>query len=822
MIEVSTNSLLLIILAMAVLIIASYVAVRKHHLDAITDERNEHGKTALLLEKEQQRLLDFAEIGSDWFWELDADLRFTRFSGHIFDALGIDGSAYIGKSRREIAASYSDDPHWQNHLADLEAHRSFQNFDYYLQLPDGRSLYISVSGRPVFGDDGNFTGYRGTGRDLTQLTIMQESLNASEQRFRAIVDNSPWPIFLKDFKGRFLLANQEFRNWHCLKRIGLEGKTTQSQFSPETAEQFVKQDRQVVETGTHFETEMRVRYPDGKERDILVIKFPVIDAHGKITSIGGINIDISAHKRAEASLKATRERLDLIAGNLPIALYRLIRMSDGTISCPYASAGIRDFLGFEPDEVMRNPFIFEESIHPQDRARWTQENEKSARDLLPFDLEFRRILPSGEIRWAHTISRPHKGSEGEIVRDGVILDITDQKKAEEAQRKLQGRLLGAVDGLQDGFSLFDRQDRLVVANQEYLRRVPVAGEILERNGTFEELIHAVAESGLVTDFVGREQEFIDMRLRHHQDPGQPFILRYADDTWYLVTESRTPEGGIASTVSDITSFKKAEEEARLAKEYAEFASRAKTEFLANMSHELRTPLNSIIGMSDVIMAETFGELRNTVYQEYAGDIHASGRHLLSVITDILDIAKIEAGEIQIIEEVIEIVALVDDCERMVRERADNAEIRLRFDVPTETGWMQGDRRRLKQILLNLLSNAIKFTPNGGEICVASSLAPDGALCIHVTDTGIGIDASEIPRILEPFGQVEGIMTRPHEGSGLGLPLVKSLTEAHDGHVELQSEVGVGTKVTLVFPPHRLLDHSEHTSNGRTPDDEEKK
>lgn len=162
---------------------------------------------------EERRLLDFAEVSSDWFWEMDEGLRFTRFSGHILEALGIDGSVYIGRTRREISADAGTDEHWRAHLDAMDRHEPFHDFRYDLQLPDGRTLFISISGRPVIDDAGRFHGYRGTGRDLTAEVAMRSALGASEQRFQAVVENVPWAIYIKDTEGRLVWGNQMYMDW---------------------------------------------------------------------------------------------------------------------------------------------------------------------------------------------------------------------------------------------------------------------------------------------------------------------------------------------------------------------------------------------------------------------------------------------------------------------------------------------------------------------------------------------------------------------------------------------------------------------------------
>jgi len=257
---------------------------------------------------------------------------------------------------------------------------------------------------------------------------------------------------------------------------------------------------------------------------------------------------------------------------------------------------------------------------------------------------------------------------------------------------------------------------------------------------------------------------------------------------------------------DVTHRKEAEAQLLEAKTLADMANRAKTEFLANMSHELRTPLNAIIGFADVIAGEMFGGLGSQRYREYAEDIRSSGRHLLALINDILDISRIEIGAVELAEDALAPGDLVRSCVRLVAERAGKAgvvlEQRLASDLPT----VVADERRLKQVLINLLSNAVKFTPPEGSVTVAAGRGADGGLWLSVTDTGIGMAPDEIRVALTPFRQVDTGLARRYEGAGLGLPLAKALTELHGGTMTIESTRGAGTAVTLRLPASRAVEN----------------
>jgi PAS domain S-box-containing protein len=255
--------------------------------------------------------------------------------------------------------------------------------------------------------------------------------------------------------------------------------------------------------------------------------------------------------------------------------------------------------------------------------------------------------------------------------------------------------------------------------------------------------------------------------------------------------------------TDISERKATEEAMLVAMREAEIANRTKSEFLANMSHELRTPLNAIIGFSDIIKDERLGPIGSTKYRDYADDINESGQHLLALINTILDLSKIESGSDELREESIDISAIAHSISRLLMGLAQKNNIKLELDVPGDLPLLHADERKVKQILLNLLSNAIKFTPSGGTVTLKIWSRAKSGYIFQVIDTGIGIAFENIPRALAPFQQIDSGLNRQHEGTGLGLPLAKSLVELHGGYLDLQSEVGVGTTVTVRFPAERI-------------------
>ena len=379
--------------------------------------------------------------------------------------------------------------------------------------------------------------------------------------------------------------------------------------------------------------------------------------------------------------------------------------------------------------------------------------------------------------------------------------------------------------------LFDQDDALVLFNVRFREFLPILAQRIRPGMSFTEVCWIAAECGQFAGAQGRTEAWMAERLEQRRYPDRAFE-RLAGDRWLRMRERATKTGGMVGVYADISELKKAAEkfDARIAelqasrdqmeaqtrqltaltKSYAEarrqaeYADRAKSEFLARMSHELRTPLNVIIGFADIMHGSMFGPLGSPRYLEYVNDIRSSGRHLLTVFNDILDLSKIEAGRFELSESSVDLRDVIVGCMRFVHERAQKEKIELATAIDADLPNLTADERALKQIMVNLLTNAVKFTSAGGKVTAFARMADSGEMAIGVADTGAGMTAEEIPTALKPFGQTKSAKLANNEGTGLGLPLVKSMVELHGGRLEIASERGVGTTVTAFLPAARVL------------------
>jgi PAS domain S-box-containing protein len=524
------------------------------------------------------------------------------------------------------------------------------------------------------------------------------------------------------------------------------------------------------------------------------------DSEGRLSSISGSFQDVSDLAAARHQLYVAKERLDDITRLASDWVWE----TDTTLALTFVSSRVSDVLGFQPVELIGRSFL--------DFASFAVTESQSL--VLPLD----PILPKPFRDLAVTMT--HRDGSRRLLQvsalpvfaaltgnflgfRGTARDVTEQAEASERAIQSQAQLTQALESISEGFALFDPDDRLVLCNNKFrMSFAPVADRIVP--GThFTDFIRALVDAGEVVVPNGDREAWFANRLKLRAEPRASFELKLSDGRWFKVSDHRTADGSMVGIRTDITDLKIREEALFAAKEAAEIASRSKSDFLANISHELRTPLNAIIGFSEIMREELFGALGSPQYREYIGDVFDSAQHLLQLINDILDIAKAEAGKLELAEDEIAIMNVVDSAMRIVHERAQRGKIAIRTQLAADLPPLYADERKLKQILLNLLTNAVKFTPPGGTIEIAGRLAENGDFLLTVADSGIGIAADDIAVALAPFGQVDSKLARKYDGTGLGLPLSSAMTKLHGGEMSIESVVGKGTTVTVRLPASRV-------------------
>jgi signal transduction histidine kinase len=379
-------------------------------------------------------------------------------------------------------------------------------------------------------------------------------------------------------------------------------------------------------------------------------------------------------------------------------------------------------------------------------------------------------------------------------------NIRDMMGRETAMRlSAESRLTDALETSNEGVMLVAPGGEIAMANSSLRNFFPDLAALLVPGTQFEAALAAIQSQlmpGALTPGIGGG---VDMS--GHAE------LQLASGRWLRLTGSATSEGGTIIFFSDFTVIKEREESLRTAKQEAEAANAAKTRFLANMSHELRTPLNAIIGFSEIISGELFGSLGNDKYLDYSGDILRSGRHLLAVINDVLDLVKSESGRMSLKARALDMREVLQDSAAMMSEQCRQANLTFTVTGLENELPVTGDPAKLRQVFLNLLSNAVKFTAAGGEISLAAEDAGD-FVRVTVGDTGIGMDPEDVAVAMQPFGQVDNRLERRYEGTGLGLPLTKALVELHGATLTIESERLKGTRIGIIFPKTGTVELAE--------------
>jgi PAS domain S-box-containing protein len=424
-----------------------------------------------------------------------------------------------------------------------------------------------------------------------------------------------------------------------------------------------------------------------------------------------------------------------------------------------------------------------------------------------------RTLPDGSRRWYRwvDVALPVPDGRGGGTRTEMLsigMDITKLKRA-------KARLRDAIESINEGFCLFDKQGRLVMFNEQFRAMYPKSAPAIYHGVTMTEMLRYSASTGELGPIEDPAQFAQQVRRQMELNPEIRYQRRLADGRWILISQHRTSDGGYVGLRTDITSVKENEaalqratdelerknaalntlaDELRQARIAAEDSNRAKSRF-----HELRTPLNSIIGFADVMRAGLFGPVEPQRYRDYVELIHNSGGLLLSLINDVLDMSKIEAGRMELSIEPLETAALAESCRALVVGMARDFSVALKIEVASDCPEVHADERAVKQMIINLMSNAVKFTKAGGVVTLCfRNLGPNG-VAIAVSDTGIGMTPAELEKAMLPFGQVDSELARQRQGTGIGLTLVKSLVELHHGTLDIASEKGRGTIATITLP-----------------------
>ena len=485
------------------------------------------------------------------------------------------------------------------------------------------------------------------------------------------------------------------------------------------------------------------------------------------------------------------------------------------------SKSMFDILGMKQSDELVGFGDVNRLVHPDDGDLLAIAQHLYETGETTVDRMFRMRHADG--RWIWLRARAELVGDDDPHLIGIAVDTTEQMRQAERDQTADLRLRDAIETVSEAFVLWDADNCLVTCNSKYQELYGLPEEAVRRGDHYDSVMTA-----------GR-RPLVRAQIPHDdaaEDGARSYEALLDDGRWLQINERLTKDGGFVSVGTDITQIKRNEERlidgerrligtiadlrqsrqkleqqaqqmVELAEKYAEEkdraedANEAKSTFLANISHELRTPLNAIIGFSEIMQSGMFGALGSKKYDEYCGDIYASGNYLLGVINDVLDMSRLEAGRMPLTLEPLGLNELVREAIRVVTGQSDSRNINLSASLEGDLR-LEGDRRSIKQILINLLSNAIKFTPDGGQIKVRAKRVGE-SIALSIQDSGFGIPREALAKLGRPFEQVQNQFTKNHKGSGLGLAITRSLTELHGGTIRIRSREGIGTIVAIRLP-----------------------
>ncbi len=698
----------------------------------------------------------------------------------------------MGKRRQDIPAVNFEGEEWQKHLQDLDAHLPYRNFRFQIEHDDGSVRYLVTSGTPQFDADGTFLGYRGTTDEETEQVLAEEKIADLQQQFFAAIENFSEGFALWDKDGRFVYCNSYFRLTH---------PSAQQHLLPgETYEDFIRAfakssdidvehnlDEWVTQRIEEFDQETKNLEMFRNEQWVQVRKNRMADGTMMV-----LYSDITELKNREQALRDSEDRLHTITDAIPA----MIAYNDTDLRFQFANKYF-ETVGVDPKQIIGQKF--QDVFSPELYDRVKPHIEKT---LTGKPVTYDNFVPTqdGKVMYTQVSLIPDFDEAGDVQGMFVLsFDITERKKSEEEVANAKGALDIAQSIAKIGSWERNFIEQSLYWSDEHYRLFGLDPDEKEIDlDLFFELIHPEDRErmkNLAPNAIGDHDKNYTNDFRIVRPDGTERLIHGEGE---ILFDDQNQPIGIRGTSQDITERNRVEEALEEARQEAEFANKAKSDFLSSMSHELRTPMNAILGYAQLLLQNKKEPLQGRQTKQVS-QILKSGQHLLKLINDILDLAKIESGRVALDFMKVETSEVIEECIGLINSLAERHNIEIKpSDYAKSELVVTADRTRLNQALLNLLSNAIKYNKSGGTVKVSSSPTPDHKIRIAVEDTGIGIPIERQAEIFEPFSRL-GVDQRGIEGTGIGLTITKQLIELMDGEIGFHSIFDEGSTFWIELP-----------------------
>jgi len=805
------------------------------YIGTLTDISDRKRIESALTESEA-KFRRLVEGANDVIWSTDTHGIFNYLSPQFQTIFGFEPNDWIGKTAIEFV--HPEDRAWviSEQMRSIQSEQKVNYIEFRHRHRDGHYIWVSVNSTPIINAQGVPLGLQGILTDISERKKSEQEILENHRMIQQIADSSPNVLYLYDLQEQ----RNTYANREILVALGYSATEVQemgaawltSVIHPDnissTLEHFER--LKLAHDGEIFSNEYRFRHANGEwryffSRDSIFSR----DVHGQVKLIIGTAQDITDRKYAEAALRASDQRWQFALESAGDGIW------DWNIQTHevFFSQQWKALLGYADDEIENRFESWENLVHPDDIAQCYENIDKCLNhETLLYENEHRLRCKDGSYKWILARGKVfERTADGQALRMmGTHTDLSDRKRAALELQQLSERLTLALKSGAIGCWDWNSTDNSLYWDDRMYEIYGITKQSDDRL-TYEIWINSVhpddiaATKALVEQAAFGIPEF-DTEFRIVRLDGE---IRFIKAYGVVIRDSFGNAQSMIGINFDISDRKQAEAQLQQINNELLRATKLKDEFLANMSHELRTPLNAILGMSEALIDQVLGSI-NERQQKAIGNIERSGRHLLELINDILDLSKIASGKMALNRTSTSITNLCSASEVFVRQQAFQKNIQIISNIPPNLRDLNVDERRIKQVLINLLTNAVKFTPNDGQINfsvavgygntwlgeaqIPNQIRAENApmLLFQITDTGIGIAADDLPRLFQPFVQVDSNLNRQYEGTGLGLAMVKQIVELHGGQVTVASQLGQGSCFTVALPYEMSDSSGSKTSN----------